>query len=200
MVGWYEVVGEKTSDRERGTLEVSAQYEHVRRPAWLVLLKLLGVLAMFAVGYGLLLPSLPLPLWQSIAAATGAILIYVGVAFFVRPDPNSDNMGWAGGLVNDPLQYSDNINRTLWNLHCLLGPGRFIAGTFLDAGMLWGIVTPPSAPPSEQVDAETATGSVLDGVTFSPTPAERSEFVPSESDEPVGLSSAQFLDPNRFAD
>jgi hypothetical protein len=52
-------------------------------------------------------------------------LTYVGIAFFVRPEPNPDNMGFLGGMCNDPTRYTDNISRGLWNAHCLLDPDRF---------------------------------------------------------------------------
>jgi hypothetical protein len=41
--------------------------------------------------------------------------------------------------LNDPTQYSDNVNRTLWKVHCLLGPGRFISETVLDCCTLVGL-------------------------------------------------------------
>src|SRR5205085_9358579 len=99
----------------------NTEYVTRKKPAWLVLLKLLGVAAMVAVGYGIALPTVAesLPLWQAIAAIAGVMLIYVGLAFFFRPEPNTDNMGWCAGGMNDPTQYSDNINRLLWKLSCL---------------------------------------------------------------------------------
>ena len=50
----------------------------------------------------------------------GGMLIYTGIAFFFRPEPNTDNLGWGGGLGNDPFQTSDNVNRFLWK--ALPGP------------------------------------------------------------------------------
>ena len=140
MVGWYEIVGERTSPQKVGTVRLNTFYETRKKPLWLVALKVLGMCAMFAVGYALLLlPVIPLPLWKSVVLISGVMLIYVGVAFFVRPEPNGENMGFVGGLFNDPTQYSDNVNRALWNAHCLLGPGRFISETILDCCTLVGL-------------------------------------------------------------
>jgi hypothetical protein len=126
---------------KHGSVEIHTEYYTRKKPAWWVLLKLLGVAAMVAVGYGIALPTVAqaLPLWQACAAVAGVMLIYVGIAFFFRPEPNTDNMGWFGGMSNDPTQYSDNINRSLWNLHCVLGPGRFTAETLLDLCVLLGL-------------------------------------------------------------
>ena len=131
----------QSSTDTHGTVEINTEYVTRKKPAWLVLLRLAGVAAMIAVGYGIALPTLAgaLPLWQAIAAVAGVMLIYVGLAFFFRPEPNTDNMGWVGGGMNDPTQYSDNINRWLWNLSCLLGPGRFTAETLLDTCVLAGL-------------------------------------------------------------
>jgi hypothetical protein len=139
MVGWYEIVGERTSPQKAGTVRLNTFYETRKKPLWLVALKLLGMFAMFAVGYAILLPIIPLPVWKSVALSSGLMLIYVGIAFFVRPEPNGENMGFAGGLLNDPMQYSDNVNRALWKAHCLLGPGRFISETVLDCCTLVGL-------------------------------------------------------------
>lgn len=136
MFSFSEYQGQSSLLHKHGTIEINTTYVTRRKPLWLVALQLLGVAVMVAVGYGLIVPSLlhfDFPLWQAIAVASGAMLIYMGVAFFVRPEPNTDNMGWGiGGLADDPYQYSDDINRNLWSIHCLLGPGRFISETLLD--------------------------------------------------------------------
>ena len=60
---------------------------------------------------------LPLPLWQSVVLVIRrAMFVYVGLAFFLRPEPDGDNMGWCGGVLDDPFHYSDDINRLLFGL------------------------------------------------------------------------------------
>jgi hypothetical protein len=86
------------------------------------------------------------PLWKAIATALAAMTVYTAVAYFVRPEANTDNMGWFGGFGNDPTQYSDNFNRWLWKLHMFLGPGRFTAETLLDTCVLVGLVQGADAP------------------------------------------------------
>jgi hypothetical protein len=108
MFSFSEYQGQSSLLHKHGTVEINTTYVTRRKPLWLVALKLLGVAAMVAVGYGLIVPTLlqfSFPLWQAIAVASGAMMIYMGVAFFVRPEPNTDNMGWGlGGMADDPFQ------------------------------------------------------------------------------------------------
>jgi hypothetical protein len=154
----FEFLGEQTDPRNVGTIEVNTDYHARRKPLWLVMLKLVGLAVMVPVGFVLVAPLIPLPMWQAIVVSAGVLLIYVGLAFFFRPEPDPDNMGWAGGLVNDPFHYSDNINRWLFTLHCVLGPGRFASETVLDACALLGWVQVNEAPVEEE-SAAAATGS-----------------------------------------
>lgn len=135
----YEFLGEQIDPRGVGKIEINTEYAARRKPLWLVALKLVGLAAILPVGFALVVPLIPLPMWQALVVSAGVLLIYVGVAFFVRPEPDTDNMGWCGGLINDPFHYSDNLNRSLFTLHCVLGPGRFAAETVLDACALLGV-------------------------------------------------------------
>jgi hypothetical protein len=137
----YEYAHEHASRDEVGTIEINDQYVTHRKPAWLVLLKVLGLGVMVAAAVGLAYPSLRqvLPPLQSAAVIAGVILIYSGLAFFFRPEPNTDNLGYCGGGVNDPTKISDDLNRGLLDLHIVLGPGRFASETLLDLCVLAGI-------------------------------------------------------------
>ena len=143
LLGPYEYTHEHASRDAVGTIEINDQYVTRRKPAWLVLLKLTGLAVMVAVAVGLAYPSLRqmLPPLQSAAVIAGVILIYSGVAFFFRPEPNTDNLGYCGGGMNDPTKISDDINRGLRDLHMLLGPGRFASETLLDLCVLLGIAS-----------------------------------------------------------
>jgi hypothetical protein len=141
MFSYTEWQGQARTLDKHGEIEINTEYVTRRKPAWWVLVKLSGLAIMVAAAYGIALPSLVLylPLWKAIVVIAGVMLIYLGLAFFIRPEANTDNMGLFAGLVNDPLQYSDDINRSLWHLSCLLGPGRFAATTLLDLCVLAGI-------------------------------------------------------------
>lgn len=58
------------------------------------------------------------------------VAIYTGIcASFQTPNINWKDMGWFGGLVNNPFSYSDNINRQKYWLLMLMLPGKIIVVT-----------------------------------------------------------------------
>ena len=121
--------GQSSLLQKSGTVEINTDYQTTRKPVWLVMLKLLGVAIMIAVGTAIALPTLlelEFPLWHAVAITVGAMFIYTGLAFFFRPESDTDNVG-------------HGVNRILWRLHCVLGPGRFTAETLLDLCLLLGI-------------------------------------------------------------
>lgn len=186
MFSFTEMRGQSSLLHKSGTVEINTEYHTRRKPAWLVLLKLLGVAAMIGVGAAISVPSLlefNFPLWQAVLITAGWMLIYIGIAFFIRPEANTDNLGWGGGLGNDPFQSSDNVNRFLWRAHCVLGPGRFTAETLLDACVLVGV-----AKGAEVADEAAAPQQVLASFIAS---SENNSFDPTRPIAP--------LDPNRFA-
>jgi hypothetical protein len=62
---------------------------------------------------------------------------YVVTSHFFNSTPESTNMGWAGGLIDNPFRISDDFNRLLLLLQVLLLPGKLIAFSLL-AGWLLG--------------------------------------------------------------
>lgn len=59
-------------------------------------------------------------------------VIYLVLGFFIQPQPNIDNMGWFGGLINNPFRITDNFNRFIFFLKLLLLPGRFMSQSILN--------------------------------------------------------------------
>ncbi len=200
MVGWYEIVGERNDPGKVGRVRVNTFYETRKKPLWWIGVKLLGLVAMVAVGLAMFVPFLPLAMWQNVAAVLGGMLVYVGLAFFLRPEPNEDNMGFVGGLFNDPTHYSDNINRTLWQFHCLLGPGRFAAGTLLDVCTWLGLTAEITAEQAQVEDQQRH--AAADDADRSRWQQEALEKVRERQEGLPGgeleLSSARYLDPDRF--
>ena len=91
---------------------------------------LTGVLSLGLLG----LPFALVP-WQPdaayIARSIGGILAlevgYLLAGYFLRPSPDSSNLGWCGGVVDNPFRISDDINRALLFLSIILIPGRLLA-------------------------------------------------------------------------
>ena len=195
---WSEWQGQSSLLHKQGTVEFNTTYVTRRKPVWLIALKLLGVAAMVAVGYGLIVPTLlhlDFTSWQAVGLASGVMMLYVGIAFFVRPEPNTDNMGWGiGGLADDPFQYSDDVNRSLWSAHCLLGPGRFTAETFLDTCALMGLAHRDEVIDEVTEEAAEATFYAFPDSLLNPA-ADGAAPLPPE--EPA-IPRAGEMSPNRF--
>lgn len=204
MFSFTELSGQSSLLHKSGAVELNTEYITSRKPAWLVFVKLLGVVAMVSVGVAIALPMLleyRFPLWQAAAIVAGGMLIYTGIAFFVRPEPNTDNLGFGGGLANDPFQSSDNVNRFLWRAHCVLGPGRFTAETLLDLCVLVGIAK-GSEVAEDQVENPLTGGNQTAGSmvgSFDATrpiaPLDPNRFKPSAGNFVAGQVS---LDSQRF--
>lgn len=58
--------------------------------------------------------------------ATLACLAYVLIATVLQPTPDYSNIGWFGGLMDNPFRISDDVNRLLVLFLMLLFPGRVI--------------------------------------------------------------------------
>jgi hypothetical protein len=52
--------------------------------------------------------------------------IYLAIAALITPAPDSSNLGWAGGLIDNPFRISDDFNRMLGVLLVVLIPGKII--------------------------------------------------------------------------
>ena len=180
MPSYYEFSGESDYDRrQRGTIEIQGEYVARLKPAWLVVGKLATVLFVVGFAYALAITKIDYPAWKTSAIFFGVVLAYCGIAFLVRPNPNYMNMGWGGGMVNDPTQYSDNINRGLRDLECLLQPGQLAVESFLDLFILCGMhraYEPPAEGDLEQVRG-------ISGTPLAP---------------PVSSTTGRTLSPDRF--
>jgi hypothetical protein len=58
--------------------------------------------------------------------------IYLALSYYIYPDPDLSDLGWFGGLMNNPFRYSDNINRQLLFLYVVLLPGRIALEALVD--------------------------------------------------------------------
>lgn len=59
------------------------------------------------------------------------MIVYSVAGYFIIPRPDYSNVGWLGGLINNPFRISDNINRMLVFILIILMPGRLISTTVL---------------------------------------------------------------------
>ncbi|MEE9603126.1 MAG: hypothetical protein V3V75_07465 [Thermoguttaceae bacterium] len=135
-MSFMERWGESVDPGNTGNVDISAQHETCRCLP-LVAARFVAVVIGLPVAWYKIIPHVPLPLFQAIALVIGGTLVYVALAYLINPQPDIENLGWAGGLIDHPWRYSDDINRTLLTAQCFLGPGRFIAESLLDVRELF---------------------------------------------------------------
>lgn len=128
----FEWLGESFSPGNVGAIGVSARKRKKRRRidvlACLVLSCFFIGLWFYAIWGVFEVQSL-----KGLALVAVATFAYLVIAYFVHPQPDTENVGWFGGLRDNPFRVSDDINRCLVLLSIVLLPGRFIAESVVDS-------------------------------------------------------------------
>jgi len=130
-MSFMEFWGEQTNPGSVGRVGISTEHAACTSPV-LVWGRVLFLGAAVPVLWMLAAMNIPLPAWQAWTAVIGGTLIYAGIAYFVDPQPDMENIGWCGGFVDNPCRYSDDLNRNLVGLQILFGPGRFMVESAAD--------------------------------------------------------------------
>jgi hypothetical protein len=66
---------------------------------------------------------------KEILTFIASMIIYCTAGYYIMPKPDYSNLGWLGGLINNPFRISDNFNRILVFIKVILLPGRLISIT-----------------------------------------------------------------------
>ena len=101
------------------------------RPRWVLILRAAIGLAMIAAPLVIASVGAPFSLGH-VGLVAMFLVVYLGLAYYLRPTPDYSNMGWLGGVIDDPFRYSDDVNRFLWFLKLVLWPGRFATTSIVD--------------------------------------------------------------------
>ncbi len=93
-------------------------------PRFVFALAILGAAGffLFVTGLAVAYPALTL----------GLVAAYLVISYFARPEPDTSNLGWFGGWMDNPFRFSDDVNRTLLFLKIVLLPGRFVSESVVD--------------------------------------------------------------------
>jgi hypothetical protein len=120
-MGLFEWLGESLNPGPVGGVDLGAEPLFWRpiKKGWAIFFMIIG----FAV--------LGFFIWaifkaDSILWATQLVVFYLLIAYFITPRPDTSNVGWFGGLVNNPLRISDDANRLAVFLYLFLLPGKLI--------------------------------------------------------------------------
>ncbi len=90
------------------------------------------------------------PTANNIGAFFTVLAVYSALGYLIRPQVDRENLGWLGGLVNNPFTFRDNVER--WKLQwlILLFPGRIIGGAVVGLFRLIFSSRKPKEPPFQQ--------------------------------------------------
>lgn len=126
----FEIIGESVDPGPTGSVE-TGKPPHEPRSRLAVIVR--GIVALGMVGTVFVMTALVGPLTPGrVGMVAGVMSAYLLVAYLVRPEPDYDNLGWAGGIFDNPLRYSDDINRFLVFVMLVLWPGRFVSTAIVD--------------------------------------------------------------------
>jgi len=134
-VSLIEWIGESYSPGSMGSVSLVERNRNDRSRGAVLLCALVAILVLGAAYYALFTQGVE-PTSKSIAVAALITVAYLAGAYFIHPEPDTSNLGWLGGLMNNPFSYSDDHNRFLLFLQIFLWPGRFLAESLVDLGIL----------------------------------------------------------------
>ena len=98
--------------------------------------RFLATVGLFVVVWGVVFALSGGPSGDSAIALLLCSTLYIIAGLNVHPSPDTSNLGWAGGLFNDPFRISDDINRSLLLFAVFLAPGRFAGEAIADMAHL----------------------------------------------------------------
>ncbi len=136
----FEWMGESVNPGSWGSMESHDGREEARRQRTRgsVLVGGLVSLALLLAPIGFVFANGGTDTVKFAGMVAGGELLYLCVGYLLRPAPDTSNLGWFGGLMDDPFRASDDWNRFLLYLKILLLPGRLLAVGVMDmATMLW---------------------------------------------------------------
>lgn len=107
--------------------------EEDRPEPGMVLLGLLLTAGLLGLEVYLLAEFMPGITAKGWAIAAALTLAYVVLGSILRPEPDTSDLGWFGGLVDNPFSFRDDANRFLLFLRTVLLPARLASWSVLSA-------------------------------------------------------------------
>jgi hypothetical protein len=146
-MSWFEWIGEVFDPQPTGTVETGQRLREYRSRTAVVICGCIA-LAILAGWAWVIWSVFHVQSWNWFLNCLALTGIYLAAGFFIHPWPDSENLGWFGGMMDDPFHWSDDYNRALMLLKFLLWPGRFLAESVVDMGSL--AFFPGEAAPSDE--------------------------------------------------
>ena len=116
----FEWFGEKFNPGPVGTVAHDEEDTWQPKSRFLIwLLTLLGVAILGLLIWGIFQLENK---WQGFLL----LLVYLLLSWWLSPQPDRSNMGWAGGIIDHPFRITDDFNRWLFFFALFLVPGKLI--------------------------------------------------------------------------
>lgn len=126
-MGLIEIIGEMIKPGKMGTIDITKR-KREKHIGMLIVKTILSIA--FVTGLYYLIFGFTFHRKESLIFVA-VIAVYSIAGYFILPKPDYTNVGWLGGIFNNPFRISDNINRMLIFAMVILMPGRLISSTIL---------------------------------------------------------------------
>lgn len=126
-MGLIEFIGELIRPGKIGTVDITKRKKekHLGMLIAKTILSIAIVTVVYYLIYGISFHITEVLLFITVMA------LYSAAGYFILPKPDYSNMGWFGGIFDNPFKISDDINRMLVFVMIILMPGRLISTTVL---------------------------------------------------------------------
>lgn len=122
-----ELIGELMNPGKIGTVNITKNKKE-KRMCVLIVKSIVSIIIITIIYYLNFNVSFHI---KDILLFIAAMVVYSSIGYFILPKPDYTNVGWLGGILNNPFRISDNVNRLLVFVMVLLIPGRLISTTIL---------------------------------------------------------------------
>lgn len=122
----FEWLFESQNPGPTGSIEKHHQQPNSQPPILIIFYMLLAIAALGIPFYLAEFPSNWQQQWGLYLSIWMGEIIYLVLGFFVNTRPNTSNVGWFGGLIDNPFRISDDFNRFMAVLKIILLPGRLV--------------------------------------------------------------------------
>lgn len=121
-----------------GSLEVNSPEPDDDEPPkkWLIWLAIIAGLILVGIGLCWTFYDFLYTTGWHISLKLCALGLYMLISHSVTARPDYTNVGWLGGLMDNPFRISDDYNRLLIYLQALLLPGKLMAYSLIISWLL----------------------------------------------------------------
>jgi hypothetical protein len=139
-MGLLEWLGERENPGPTGLLHYGARARPARSRG-VILVRLVLAAAALTGWLAFVIVTLAEKRFEPAAWWVGGTLAYLLAGYHIHPEPDRENLGWWGGVIDHPLRWSDDVNRLLLLASIVLWPGRFVSESLRQS---LSLLRPPS--------------------------------------------------------